>query len=262
MHDRVPIDDEGRISGRGPVQRPGGIQGSVFSSKGDSASSRRWKRLSLIDRRGGKGPTRSKLQTIELIRKLAATNTHLQMALNLLELGWPDTGSEISSKASEKPMWRSAHPRGIPSSAAVCLHLAAVEMGFDSKFEEWVSKCMPGEKKANSYGYRCLKRMRSILGENRLRRESMDKEARAILSRANLGETVYSGIVEMIWEEWLAISNIGSNAANHPRPVLAALCESMAEVEGIEVITTLIQSRFNVTRSYKQWLGECTLDRL
>ncbi len=55
MHDRVPLDDEGRISGRGPVQRPGGIQGSVISSKGDSASSRRWKRLSLIDRRGGEG---------------------------------------------------------------------------------------------------------------------------------------------------------------------------------------------------------------
>ena len=108
MHDRVPLDDEGRISGRGPVQRPGGIQGSVISSKGDSASSRRWKRLSLIDRRGRKGPTRSKIQTIELIRKLAATTTHLQIALDLLELGWPDSGSGGSSIASENPMWRPA----------------------------------------------------------------------------------------------------------------------------------------------------------
>ena len=168
MHDRVPLDDEGSISGRGPVQRPGGILGSVISSKGDSASSRRWKRLSLIDRRGGKGPTRSKLQTIELIRKLAATTTHLQIALDLLELGWPDSGSGGSSIASENPMWRPAHPRGVPSSAAVCLHLAAYELGFDSKLEDWVEICMPDVRKSKSYGYRCLKRMRAILGESRI----------------------------------------------------------------------------------------------
>ena len=255
MHDRVPLDDEGRISGRGPVERPGGIRGSVFSSKGDSASSRRWKRLSLIDRRGGKGPTRSKLQTIELIRKLAATTTHLQIALDLLELGWPDSGSGGSSIASENPMWRPAHPRGVPSSAAVCLHLAAYELGFDSKFEEWVSKCMPGKRKAASYGYRCLKRMRVILGEYRLRRESMDREARAILSRANLGDTVYSGISRMIWEEWLAISETDSNISNHPRPILALICENLAIREGIGVDVSLICDRFNLTSasSYRTW---------
>ena len=82
----------------------------------------------------------------------------------------------------------------------------------------------------------------------------MDKEARAILSRANLGETIYSSLSEIIWNGWLEISARGDNATNHPRPVLAALCEMAAESEGIRVETHLIEKRFNVSRSYKSWL--------
>ena len=190
MHDRVALDEEGFMSGRGPGSRKR-IHGSVIGGR-PSSLSRRWKRLEGIDRAGRGGPTRSKRQSIELIRKLAATHAHRQVSLDLLEVGWPDArSSEPGSPAGGTPMWRPAHPHGVPASAAVCLHLSAMEMGFDSKFEEWVAKCMPGVSKAKSYGYRCLKRMRAILGEARLRRESMDREASAILSRANLGETIY-----------------------------------------------------------------------
>jgi hypothetical protein len=257
MHDRITLDDEGGMSGRGPGSRRKRIHGSVIGGRGSSSLSRRWKRLEFIDRAGRSGPTRSKTQSIKLIRKLAATHIHRQISLDLLEVGWPDAhSSEPDSAAKDTPMWRPAHPHGVPASAAVCLHLSAMEMGFDSKFEEWVTKCMPGVSKAKSYGYRCLKRMRAILGEARLRRESMDKEASAILSRANLGETIYSGIAGMIWDEWLEISASGNNAMNHPRPVLAALCEIAAERGGMPIEAPLIEKRFNISRSYKAWLDK------
>jgi len=154
-------------------------------------------------------------------------------------------------------MWQPAHPNGIASSAAVCLHLTARDMGFDSQFGEWVSRCMPEVKNAKSYGFRCLKRMRKILGEDRARRQSVDSQANAILSRANLGATIYGAIAGRIWEEWQMLSAIGLNAANHPRPMLAALCETIAEREGLPVIPSLIESRFNVPRSYKSWKHLC-----
>lgn len=254
MHDRVALDEEGFMSGRGPGSRKR-IHGSVIGGR-PSSLSRRWKRLEAIDRAGRRGPTRSKRQSIELIRKLAATHIHRQVSLDLLEVGWPDArSSEPGSPAGGTPMWRPAHPHGVPASAAVCLHLSAMEMGFDSKFEEWVAKCMPGVSKAKSYGYRCLKRMRAILGEARLRRESMDREASAILSRANLGETIYSGIAGMIWDEWLTLSIHGDNLTNHPRPVLALLCEKLAIMGGIKVVPSIICDRFNLpsASSYRSW---------
>ena len=229
------------------------MQGSVIGPTGRGQRNK-WGRLASIDRDGRGGPSRSKLQTMELIRTLAATPTHERLALDMLEMGWPDKGSKSAlTEAVRNPMWQPAHPRGVPSSAAVCLHLSAYEMGFDSKFEEWVKKCLPGVRKARSYAFRCLKRMRAIMGESRLRRESMDSEARAILSRANLGETEYAPIMGLIWEEWCEISSMRGNTKNHPRPVLAALCEKIAEREGMDISGAFIQSRFNVSRSYKAW---------
>ena len=255
-HDRISLDEDGRMQGRGPGSRGGMIQGSEIRASG-TGNQRRWRRLASIDRSGRGDASRSKAESRGIIREKAATPSHARVALDLLDIGWPDRGaSSATEEAKENPMWKPAHPRGVPASAAVCLHLSAMEMGFDSRFEEWVEKCMPRVSKSKSFGYRCLKRMRTILGETRIRRSSMDKEASAILSRANLGETIYSGLAEEIWDEWLEISASGDNAMNHPRPVLAALCEIAAENEGIPIDASLIEKRFNITRSYKAWLNK------
>jgi hypothetical protein len=196
-----------------------------------------------------------------MIREKAATQSHERIALELLDIGWPDGGASSATKEAKKtPMWKPAHPKGVPASAAVCLHLAAYELGFDSKFDEWVEICMPGVRKSKSYGFRCLKRMRAILGENRLRRESMDREADRILDRANLGEVGLGGISPLIWERWVSITMSGGNESNHPRPVLAAICHSIAESQGMPVSSDEIARRFNIEKwTYRNWIGRTSV---
>ena len=85
-------------------------------------------------------------------------------------------------------------------------------------------------------------------------RNSSDDAAREILARANLGGTIYRGISSRIWDEWTQLTRSGDNLANHPRPVLAALCHVIAEDEGLPVGANLIMKRFNVGRSYHGWV--------
>lgn len=82
-----------------------------------------------------------------------------------------------------------------------------------------------------------------------------NNSARAILSRASLGETIYGGIISRIWEYWELSTAIGDNLENHPRQMLAAICHVVAVEEGIPVRSTLIQNRFNVGRSYQNWIS-------
>ena len=259
-HDRVSLDEEGRMQGRGPGSRGGRIQGSEIGASG-TGNQRRWRRLASIDRSGRGGASRSKAESMRIIREKATTPSHCRVALDLLDIGWPDRGASSATKeAKENPMWKPAHPRGVPSSAAVCLHLAAYQLGFDSKFEEWVEICMPGVPKSKSFGFRCLKRMRAILGESRLRRDSMDREAGQILARANLGEIGLGGISPMIWDRWVSITMSGGNESNHPRPVLAAICHSIAESQGMPVSSDEIARRFNIEKwTYRNWVRRASI---
>ena len=256
--DRVQLDEEGVMSGRGGrVRRGGKVPGTVIE-----ASTGKWGHLSRIDRGcGNGGPTRSKRECISLIWRHAETAPQRDRALELLDVGWPDLGGpgmrgiDMGSRGqgSDSPIWKAAHPRGVGASAAVCLHLASHGMGFDSKFADWVGLCLPETRGARSYGFRALKRMRVILGGEGGRKSS-DDAVRQILSRANLGDTIYRGISGRIWDEWRQVTRSGDNLENHPRPVLAALCHSIANDEGLPVRPALIMDRFNVGRGYQAWI--------
>jgi len=245
------------MSGRGGAIRLGNkLPGSVIDS-----SSRRWRYLSRIDRSSEGGPSRSKKECISLIQRHAATDSQKDCALGLLDVGWPNLdgtgsrGADIGSRerGAKTPIWKAAHPRGVESSAAVCLHLAAQEIGFDSKLSDWTELCMPNTRGRKTYAYRALKRMRVILGRQSKRKGSGDA-AREILGRANLGDTIYAQISSIIWEEWLQIIGSGDNLENHPRPLLAALCHLIAKEEGLKVSNRLIMTRFNIGRGYLNWI--------
>ena len=256
--DRVQLDAEGRMSGRGGRVKLGApLPGSVIGS-----SSGRWGYLSRIDRScGNAGPSRSKKECISLILRYAVTDSQRDRALDLLDVGWPNldgTGkrqADIGSRGrgDNSPIWKASHPRGVGSSAAVCLHLASQGMGFDSKFSDWIDLCMPDTRGARTYAYRALKRMRVILGRDGKRKGSGDA-AREILARANLGNTIYAQISNRIRKEWVHIIGSGDNLENHPRPVLAALCHVIAKEEGLKISNRLIMSRFNVGRGYLNWI--------
>ena len=259
-YDRVQLDEEGGLSGRGGRVRSGDrVSGSVIGS-----SSGKWGRLSRIDRGcGNRGPSRAKRECVSLIWRHAATDPQRDRALDLLDVGWPDLdgagrrGGDIGSRGrgGDAPIWKAAHPRGVGASAAVCLHLASQRMGFDSKFADWVDLCLPGTRGAQSYGFRALKRMRVIMGRDGTRKSS-DVVAREILARANLGGTIYRGISSRIWDEWTQLTRSGDNLQNHPRQVLAALCHHIANDKGLPTSQALIMDRFNVGRGYQTWISK------
>ena len=84
----------------------------------------------------------------------------------------------------------------------------------------------------------------------------MDREAEQILARASLGEIGLGDILPMIWDRWASITMSGGNESNHPRPVLAAICHSIAESQGISVSSDEIARRFNIEKwTYRNWIG-------
>ena len=259
-YDRVQLDEEGRMSGRGaPVrlgQRPG--RTSIGESREKAGNGRSWNYLRKVDSGGNNdGPTRQKKEAIGLIKRYARTDGHRTRSLELLDIGWPDRGRPSRSPlANEGPIWRAAHPHGVSSSAATCLHLAAQEMGFDSRFGHYVGLCLPeiGRNEAESFGFRSLKRMKIILWELRRKRSSASESARAILQRANLGETIYGDLNTGIEDAWLVCTLSRDNLGGHVRGVLAAICHILAEKGGLPVRPGLIQKRFDVGRSYQNWI--------
>ena len=258
-YDRVQLDEEGRMSGRGAPVRLGKrpSRSSMGKFPGKTGNGRTWRYLDKVNNSGpDDGPTRSKKQTISLIKWRAKTAMHSRCSLELLDIGWPDRRQvNPNPVAIEKPIWRPAHPYGVGSSAAVCLHLAARDIGFDSKFDDWIRLCLPIElKNAASFGFRSLKRMRMILRVSRRSKTSAAESPRAILLRANLGETIYNKITKKVWEGWLECVQTELNHVNHPRPVLAALCHRIALEKGLPVMPDLIMKRFNVGKSYQNWI--------
>ncbi len=259
-HDRVQLDEGGRMSGRGaPVrlgQRPS--RTVIGNSRGKAGNGRSWNYLGRVDRGGNDGrPTPRKQDAIDLVWRHARTKAHRACSLELLDIGWPDRDrTSRSPLAVECPIWRAAHPHGMGSSAAACLHIAAEEMGFDSRFGYWAELCLPGvgSKESKSFGFRSLKRMRVILGDLGRTRSSAGESAGAIMQRANLGETIYGGLGARIEEAWLVCTLAGDNLEGHARGVLAAICHIMAEDGGLPVRPGLIQKRFDVGRSYQNWI--------
>ena len=255
--DRVSLDEKGAMRGRGHGTRigtrPSGTNiGSTGSVTGDKR--RKWNRLSKMDRQGRGGPTRQKLDAVEMVKSFATTDAHYSMAMDLLDIGWPnkDSGRALPA-AKEKPIWAAGHPCGVGSSAAACLHVAAIRMGVDSKLSDWAAKCLPTEKYGIKYSFRSTKRLRMILGRLDKNIISPDSNAERILSRAELGGTQYGKLVPRIWECWKINSELTSNLSNHARPVLAALCEILACDEGLNVDRKKIADRFNVGVGYHRW---------
>jgi len=259
-HDRVQLDDEGRMSGRGAPVRLGKRPSRtvIGDSSRKAGNGRSWNYLRRIDVGGNEsGPTRQKREAIDLIWRYARTDDHRRCSLELLDIGWPDRGRPSRSPlANEGPIWRAAHPHGVGSSAATCLHIAAEEMGFGFGFGYWGGLCLPelSGKEAKSFGFRSVKRMRFILRGLRRRGPSASESARAILQRANLSETIYRDLVAGIEEAWLVCTLAGDNLEGHVRGVLAAICHIMAEDGGLPVRPGLIQKRFDVGRSYQNWI--------
>ena len=260
-HDRVPTDEYGMMDGRGPsTSRGKRIRGSVIrGSDASHGSKAKWNRLSRIDKSVAEfRSSRSKEEAARLIRTLGATQAHVERSLELLDVGWPDASQTRSSDfARENPMWKPAHPHGVGASAAVCLHMSSAELGFDSKFSDWVSSCIHGDPKAESYAFRSLKHMRRILSVARREAPGSVEIAESILSRANLPETVYAGVFDAVRKSWAEVSALGSNASNHPRQVLAAICHIKAQEAGIRISSKAIRESFNIGRSYQGWIPIC-----
>ena len=260
-HDRVPTDEYGMMDGRGPsTSRGKRIRGSVIrGSDASHGSKAKWNRLSRIDKSVAEfRPSRSKEEAARLIRTLGATQAHVERSLELLDVGWPDASQTRSSDfARENPLWKPAHPHGVGASAAVCLHMSSAELGFDSKFSDWVASCIHGDPNSESHAFRSLKHMRRILFHERRDGPIHAETAESILQRANLPETQYRSITMDIMESWRAIESTGSNMANHPRQVLAALCHIKATAAGLRASPKFISERFNVGRSYQGWIRRC-----
>ena len=266
QHDRVALDEYGRMSGRGPSTKSGKkIRGSVIrGSDATNNDKAKWNRLSRIDNSiGGFRPSASKEEAARLIRTHGATNPHIDRALEFLDMGWPD-GSQISSSefARENPIWKFAHPYGVGSSAAVCLHLSAAELGFDSKLTDWASACLGEVENAQSHAFRALKCMRKIMFHNGSNASGNVGDAWAILQRANLGETKLGSLQNDIWEMWQRVESVGDNAVNHPRQVLAAICHVVATGAGLKARPSMIMNRFNIGRSYQDWIKYASIRHL
>ena len=248
------------MSGRGSAVRLGQRPSRtvIGNSRKKAGNGKSWNYLRKVDC-GGRdaGPTRSKKEAISLVKNHSTTKEHEERALELLDLGWPDKRQPRPNKlAVEESIVKSAHPHGVGSSAAACLHLAAKELRFDSKFEGWASLCLPSARNPIKFGFRSLKRMRMILRSIGRGEMCSRNSAMAILSRANLGETIYADISSRIWKRWEQCTCSGENLENHPRQMLAAICHVIAEEEDLPVRPTLIQERFNVGRSYQNWISK------
>ena len=260
-YDRVPLDEEGRMSGRGARVRLGQRPSRtvIGDSREKAGNGRSWNYLRRIDIGiDDSGPTRQKKDAVGIIKRHARTIDHRRCSLELLDIGWPDRGRPSRSPlANGGPIWRAAHPHGVGSSAATCLHIAAEEMGFGFSFGYWAELCLPelSGKEAKSFGFRSVKRMRFILRGLRRRGPSASESARAILQRANLSETIYRDLGAGIEEAWLVCTLAEDNLEGHVRGVMAAICHIMAEDGGLPVRPGLIQKCFDVGRSYQNWIG-------
>ena len=131
--DRVQLNEDGRMSGRGGSvklgKRPSRTQ--IGKSRRKAGNGRAWSYLERVNGGGDDGPTSSKEEAIRLVERHSATRGHERCALELLDLGWPDGGQTSAHPlAVEEPIWRPGHPHGVGSSAAACLHLDLATSNF------------------------------------------------------------------------------------------------------------------------------------
>lgn len=250
--DRVSYDENGSLNGRGDAFGKGDQVSGTQMDKGKGLSSRLihiQSNLAAAD-----GPSRAKVRSIKLIKTHATTKAQVRIALELLNIGWPN---DLASSDISRPIWQPAHPYGVESSAAACLHLASIELGIDSKFTSWLDKSLPSVPSGNrnSYGFRALKEMKLILNNNSSYVNTLNRDNwRAALSRANLGQTNYRDLQPQIVLNWKKLQNSEYNLVNHSRHVLAAITHIVAKQNGIRPCRDEIMSLFNVKQSYLSWI--------
>ena len=250
--DRVSYDENGSLNGRGDAFGKYSQVSGTRMEKGKGLSSRLIRiqnNLAAAD-----GPSKPKVRSIKLIKTHSTTKAQERIALELLNIGWPN---DLASSNISRPIWQPAHPYGVESSAATCLHLASIELGVDSKFIGWLDKSLPSVPSGNrnSYGFRALKEMKLILNNNSSYTNTLNRDNwQAVLSRANLGQTNYGILQPQIVLTWNKLQDSDYNLVNHSRHVLAAITHIVAKQNGIRPCRDEIMSLFSVKQSYLSWI--------
>ena len=260
-YDRVQLDEAGSMTGRGGPSRQGKRPSgsTIHTGFGKASTGKSWNYYAKMQSRitASEGPSGPKIDALKLIGSFSKTPNHKRLAEELLDIGWPDKGAYSKNSIAEQvPMWRPAHPYGVGSSAATCLHLASGILGIDSKFTDWLDLTLVevASGNRNSYGFRSLRHMRKILANHHVQYSEACDEEQAILSKANLGSTRFNCISHKIQEDFEILKLQDHNMINHPRHVLAALCHLWAKEYGLKPTKEEIMTIFGVKSSYMSWL--------
>ena len=254
-------------SHHGPGARPGDrASGSTIDIRGVDASGNRlsgsWarssKRLARIDRRNASKHigSRQRRRAKRLIRQSTPEGGLRTLALDLLDMGWPEPGTEVP--AGFCPIWRDGHPWGTGSSAAACKLLASNQLGIDCRIPELATEMLPDVelRYARKGIFRSLKSLRRILGTPVIRGRTHRTEVMSILSRTNLGSTGYRTVSLEFHELVGRILGSGECILNPPRSLLAALLDVLAERNGLHVKKNEIKDMFGCSLGYRNRIQE------
>lgn len=253
-------------SHHGPSVRPGErVSGSTFNISDRDANgnplSGNWKksgrRLSRVSRNsdckhiGSRQRRRAKQIIIENTQRGGLRT----LSLDLLDVGWPEPGSNESSHTS--PIWKAAHPWGVGGSAAACIILASKNLSIDCRISELAKSLIPNAEKrlAKKAIFRALKSLRKVVGNKMIHGNTHRNDVLAIITRANLGETKYRDVATEVTEVVILALNLGTPLGN-PRTLLAALTHYLADSKGIKSRPSEINLLFGCSRGYKSRIND------
>ncbi len=265
--DSVSSSLDPESSHHGPGARPGDrISGSTIDTRGVDACGNRlsgpWagssKRLARIDRRNASKHigSRKRRRAKRLIRQSTPEGGLRTLALDFLDIGWPEPGTEVPDGFS--PIWRDGHPWGTGSSAAACKLMASNQLGIDCRISELAAEMLPDVelRYARKGIFRSLKSLRRIIGTPVIRGLTHRTEVMAILSRINLGQTGYRTVSLEFNEIVGRILGSGECVFNPPRSLLAALLHVLADRGGLRVSKIEITDMFGCSLGYRNRLLE------
>ena len=254
-------------SHHGPGARPGDrASGSTIDTRGVDASGNRlsgpWagssKRLARIDRRNASKHigSRQRRRAKRLIRQGTPEGGLRTLALDLLDIGWPEPGAKVPDGFS--PMWRDGHPWGTGSSAAACKLMASNQLGIDCRISELAAEMLPDVelRYARKGIFRSLKSLRRILGTPVIRGLTHRTEVMAILSRVNLGQTGYRNVSLEFHELVGRILDSEECIFSPPRSLLAALLHLLADRSGLRVSKVEITDMFGCSLGYYKRIAQ------
>ena len=233
------IDSSGRDS-------QGGSLGRTWASSG-----RRLARMDRMDESKRAG-SRSRLRAKRLIVENTPKGNLRTLSLDLLDFGWPLSGSEKPEGFRE--IWRDAHPFGVGASAAACKMMASNMLGIDCRIQPLCSKMIPDsdQKTAKRAVFRSLKSLRKGLGSRAIRGESHKREVLSILDMANLGQTRYRTVSADLHRLVSEIMDSGEFNLSPPRSILAALLHHLADLNGISVNQSEMTRLMGCSRGYRE----------